>query len=77
MVVDRELIRDYNRLPHWAHHLRQDGRRSPLAVLGDAKGKQVEPADLEGAGLHCATKRASSEKIFPRRVHRIFGSERY
>jgi hypothetical protein len=43
----RELIRDYNRLPHWAHHLRQDGKRSPLAVLGDAKGKQVEPADLD------------------------------
>jgi hypothetical protein len=45
----RELIRDYNRLPHWAHHLRQDGKRSPLAVLGDAKGKQIEPADLERA----------------------------
>jgi hypothetical protein len=39
----------YNRLPHWAHHLRQDGKRSPLAVLGDAKGKQIEPADLERA----------------------------
>jgi len=45
----RELIRDYNRLPHWAHHLRQDGKYSPLAVLGEAKGKQIEPADLERA----------------------------
>jgi len=45
----RELIRDYNRLPHWAHHRRNDGKRSPLAVLGAAKGKRVEPADLERA----------------------------
>ena len=44
-----ELIRDYNRLPHWAHHCRNDGKRSPLAVLGAAKGKRVEPADLEWA----------------------------
>src|SRR5262245_1718540 len=42
----RELIRDYNRLPHWAHRRRNDGKHSPLAVLGDARGKQVESADL-------------------------------
>jgi transposase len=45
----RELIRDYNRLPHWAHHRRNDGKHSPLAVLGNAQGKQIEPADLERA----------------------------
>jgi transposase len=44
-----ELIRDHNRMPHWAHHRRNDGKRSPLAVLGAAKGKRVEPADLERA----------------------------
>jgi transposase len=44
-----ELIRDYNRLPHWAHRLRNDGKHSPLAVLGDARGKQVESTDLERA----------------------------
>ncbi len=44
-----ELIRDYNRLPHWAHRRRNDGKHSPLAVLGAAKGKRVEPADLERA----------------------------
>jgi transposase len=44
-----ELIRDYNRLPHWAHRCRNDGKYSPLAVLGAAKGKRVEPADLERA----------------------------
>ena len=45
----RELIRDYNRLPHWAHHLRQDRKHSPLAVLGEAQGKRIEPSDLERA----------------------------
>jgi hypothetical protein len=45
----RDLIRDHNRLPHWAHHRRNDGKHSPLAVLGDARGKQVEPADLQRA----------------------------
>ena len=44
-----ELIRDYNRLPHWAHRRRNDAKHSPLAVLGDARGKQVESTDLERA----------------------------
>jgi hypothetical protein len=45
----RELIRDHNRLPHWAHHRRNDGRHSPLDALGDARGKQIESADLQRA----------------------------
>jgi transposase len=45
----RELIRDHNRLPHWAHHRRSDGKHSPLAVLGQAKGKQADPADIQRA----------------------------
>jgi hypothetical protein len=32
--IPGELIRDYNRLPHWAHRRRNDGKHSPLAVLG-------------------------------------------
>jgi hypothetical protein len=51
----RELIRDHNRLPHWAHHRRSDGKHSPLAVLGPAKGKQADPADIQRAfgQLYC------------------------
>jgi hypothetical protein len=45
----RDLIRDHNRLPHWAHHRRNDGKHSPLAVLGDARGKRIEPADHQQA----------------------------
>jgi hypothetical protein len=45
----RDLIRDHNRLPHWAHHRRNDGKHSPLEVLGDVRGKEVEPVDLQRA----------------------------
>lgn len=45
----RELIRDHNRQPHWAHRHRQDQRHSPLAVLGEARGAQLEPAELQRA----------------------------
>jgi hypothetical protein len=45
----RDLIRDHNRLSHWAHRHRNDGKHSPLDVLGDVRGKQIEPADLQRA----------------------------
>jgi len=35
----RELIRDHNRLPHWAHQFRRDQKRTPLQVLGPAQGR--------------------------------------
>lgn len=49
----RELIRDHNRLPHWAHRRRNDGKQAPLEVLGDARGAGVEPNELQRAfGQH-------------------------
>jgi transposase len=45
----RDLIHDHNRLPHWAHRQRNDGKHSPLAVLGEARGARIEPADLQRA----------------------------
>jgi transposase len=62
----RELIRDYNRLPHWAHHRRNDGKHSPLAVLGDARGKQVESADLERAFAQRYCQRLTDTRGFAR-----------
>jgi hypothetical protein len=47
--VHRELIRDHNRLPHYAHRLRNDARHAPLEVLGQARGRRVEAADLHRA----------------------------
>jgi Winged helix-turn helix len=45
----RDLIRDHNRLPPWVHHRRNDGKKSPLEVLNDARGKEIEPIDLQRA----------------------------
>ena len=45
----RQLIRDHNRLPHWAHRLRNDQKRTPLAVLHTAQGQAVAPATLQQA----------------------------
>jgi transposase len=45
----RELIRDHNRLPHFAHRHRNDLKQAPLEVLGGAKGRAVEAADLHQA----------------------------
>jgi hypothetical protein len=48
------LIRDINRLPHFAHARRNDGKDSPLEVLGARRGQEVDAATL-----HCAFRRKS------------------
>lgn len=54
----RELIRDHNRLPHWAHRFRNDQKRAPLEVLGMAQGKAVEAPTLQRAfGQHYCQRR--------------------
>ncbi len=53
----RELIRDHNRLPHFAHRRREDNRHAPLEVLGRARGR-----DVEASALH----RAFSRKVWRR-----------
>jgi transposase/transposase InsO family protein len=57
--IHRDLIRDHNRLPHFAHRKRGDNRKSPVAVLGQARGQKVEPAALH---------RAFSRKFWHRRT---------
>lgn len=47
--VHRELIRDHNRLPHFAHRFRQDGKLSPLQVLAQAQGRNIDSASLHRA----------------------------
>lgn len=47
--IHRDLIRDHNRLPHFAHRRRNDGKGTPLEVLGAAKGQAVESATLHQA----------------------------
>lgn len=62
----RELIRDHNRLPHFAHRLRNDGKQAPLEVLGQARGRQVEAADLHRAFSRKSWTRQSDERGFVR-----------
>jgi putative transposase len=49
VAFHRELIRDHNRLPHWAHRFRNDQKHTPLEVLDTAQGKYVEPTTLQNA----------------------------
>jgi transposase len=62
----RELIRDHNRLPHFAHRLRGDGKHAPLEVLGTARGRQVEAADLHRAFSRKTWKRMTDARGFIR-----------
>jgi len=56
------LFHHYN----WAHRRRNDGKHSPLAVLGDARGKQVESADLERAFAQRYCQRLTDTRGFVR-----------
>ncbi len=40
---------DYNAQRHWAHEHREDGRRTPEAVLGFYTGVRYHPDDLKRA----------------------------
>jgi putative transposase len=39
IAIHRRFVHDYNAQKHWAHESREDGCRSPAAVLGGATGK--------------------------------------
>jgi hypothetical protein len=44
-VHDR-WVEDYHYRVHWAHHEREDDRRSPRDVLGGVSGREVTPEEL-------------------------------
>ena len=43
------FIETFNTTPHWAHREREDGLRTPDAVLQWARGREVEPGQLQRA----------------------------
>lgn len=47
--IHRDLIRDHNRLPHFAHRKRNDEKHAPVEVLGAAQGQAIEKATLHQA----------------------------
>jgi transposase InsO family protein len=64
--VHRELIRDHNRLPHFAHRKRNDQRHAPLEVLGPAQGRETDAATLHRAFSRMAWQRTTDERGFVR-----------
>lgn len=64
--VHRELIRDHNRLPHFAHRRRDDGRTSPLEVLGSSRGTEIDKTGLHKAFSRQMWQRRTNEKGFIR-----------
>jgi transposase len=62
----RQLIRDHNRLPHFAHRKRTDRRRTPLDVLGQRRGKEVSSAELNQAFSQKFWRRKTDEHGFVR-----------
>jgi transposase InsO family protein len=45
-VLHAVFIETFNTTPHWAHRERDDGRRTPVEVLGWVKGRRVDPDRL-------------------------------
>ena len=64
--VHRELIRDYNRLPHFAHRKREDGKDSPLEVLGNRRGTEIDKTGLHQAFSRQVWQRRPNDKGFIR-----------
>lgn len=64
--VHRELIRDHNRLPHYAHQKREDRKASPLEVLGSSRGAVIDKTSLHQAFSRKAWQRRTNEKGFIR-----------
>lgn len=61
-----ELIRDHNRLQHFAHTKRNDQKRAPLEVLGQATGHAVDAATLHRAFSRMAWQRKTDRRGFVR-----------
>jgi hypothetical protein len=67
---------DYNAQRHWAHEHREDGRRTPEAVLGFYTGVRYHPDDLKRAFFETRYVRVLDALGYARLMHwRIFGHE--
>jgi hypothetical protein len=64
--VHRELIQDHNRLPHYAHRKREDGKDSPLEVFGSSRGAEIDKTGLHQAFSRQVWQRRTNEKGFIR-----------
>ncbi len=60
------MIRDHNRLPHFAHRRREDGKDSPLEVLGNRRGTKIDKTELHQALSRQVWQRKTNEKGYIR-----------
>jgi len=51
------FIETFNETPHWAHQARSDGLRTPAAVLGWVRGRELDPDHLARAVRHLQLER--------------------
>lgn len=69
-------MEDYNAQRHWAHREREEGRRSPEAVLGFYTGLRYHPEDLHRAFFSTRFGRVLDPSGYARLMHwRIYGEE--
>lgn len=64
--IHRDLIRDHNRLPHYAHRERNDQKHAPLEVLADRRGRVAQTRDLHYAFERKHWQRRTDAKGFVR-----------
>ena len=64
--VHHALVRDHNRLPHFAHRKREDGKDSPLEVLGNRRGAEIDKTGLHQAFSRQVWQRKTNDKGFIR-----------
>jgi len=64
--IHRDLIRDHNRLPHYAHRERNDRKHTPLEVLANRRGRTTETRDLHYAFERKHWQRRTDAKGFVR-----------
>lgn len=53
--VHAEWMRQHNQQVHWGHRDRADGKRTPMQVLGDSKGRRAELEENELLALFQST----------------------
>jgi len=56
------FIETFNETPHWAHQQRADGLRTPVAVLGWVRGRELDPDELTRAVRHLQLERVVNRR---------------
>jgi putative transposase len=76
VAVHNRWMEDYNAQRHFAHEQREDGRRSPVEVLGFLTGIRYHPEDLQRAFFSTRYVRVLDPLGYARLMHwRVYGEE--